>query len=115
MYKSLIISCLLLISVIGARAVDYTLPGSVHGPEAGAPGIVDNFYRFSLLAAGVLAFGAVVYGGIKYTFAAGNPSGQSEGKEWVKGALLGLVLLGGAYLVLLTINPQLVELELPTL
>lgn len=97
-----------------ASAVEFTLPGGIHGPEAGTPGFIDNFYRFSLLIAGILAFGAIVYGGIKYTFAAGNPSGQSEGKEWVKGALLGLLLLGGAYLILQTINPELVELKLPT-
>lgn len=81
-------------------------------PEGASPGeCVNNFYSFALLASGVLAFGAIVYGGIKYTFAAGNPSGQSEGKEWVKSALLGLLLLGAAGLILRTINPELVNLS----
>ncbi|MEK9180298.1 MAG: hypothetical protein AAB897_02705, partial [Patescibacteria group bacterium] len=72
---------------------------------------VQSFYNFTLLAAGALAFGAIVYGGILYTFAAGNPSKQSEGKDWVKSALLGLLLLAGAGLILRTINPALVNLE----
>ena len=63
------------------------------------------------MISGVLAFGAIVYGGIKYTLAAGNPSGQSEGKEWVKGALTGLLLLVGAYAILNIINPQLTSLN----
>ncbi|HUC02195.1 MAG TPA: hypothetical protein VMA75_04860, partial [Candidatus Paceibacterota bacterium] len=36
-------------------------------------------------------------------------------KEWIWGALLGLLLLAGAYLILNVINPQLVNLNLPTL
>ncbi|HUZ92371.1 MAG TPA: hypothetical protein VNG29_00025, partial [Candidatus Paceibacterota bacterium] len=55
------------------------------------------------------------YGGIKYTLAAGNPSKQSDGKEWVKGALYGLLLLVGAYLILNLINPQLTNCGLTAL
>jgi len=46
---------------------------------------------------------------------AGNPSGQSDAKEWIEAALLGLLLLVGAYFVLNVINPQLTTLALPTL
>jgi hypothetical protein len=78
-------------------------------------GIINQFYQFALLISGLLAFGAIVYGGIKYILAAGNPSGQTEGREWIKSALLGLLLLLGAYLVLNTINPNLTKLSLPGL
>jgi len=94
-----------------ATTVDYTIPGQ-YGKDAGAPGFIANLYSFSLLISGALAFAAIVYGGIKYVFAAGNPSGQGEGKEWVKGALLGLLLLGGAYLILRTINPNIINLKI---
>ncbi len=90
------------------------LPGT-NPASAGPEGFVSNFYQFALMIGGILAFGAIVYGGVKYTFAAGNPGGQSEGKEWVKGALLGLLLLVGAYIILKTINPDIVKLSLPTL
>ena len=81
-----------------------------------SPGeFVGGFYNFALMIGGVLAFGAIVYGGVLYAASAGNPSKQSEGKEWVKSALLGLLLLAGAYLILYTVNPNLVNLTLPTL
>ena len=86
-------------------------PGSSGTTER--PGtLVNNFYQFALSISGLLAFGAIVWGGIKYTASAGSPSGQTEGKEWITGALWGLLLLAGAYLILNTINPSIVSLEL---
>ena len=76
---------------------------------------VSGFYTFALMIGGVLAFGAIVWGGVLYAASAGNPGKQSDGKEWIKSALLGLLLLAGAYLILYTINPNLVNLSLPTL
>jgi len=81
-----------------------------------SPGaFVSGFYQFALMIGGVLAFGAIVYGGILYAASAGNPGKQSEGREWITSALLGLLLLAGAYLILYTINPNLVNLNLPSL
>ncbi|OGZ52583.1 MAG: hypothetical protein A3B25_03950 [Candidatus Ryanbacteria bacterium RIFCSPLOWO2_01_FULL_48_26] len=100
--------------------ISVNLPGTSAESATDAKGtsplvFVQQFYNFGLMMGGLLAFAAIVYGGIKYTFAAGNPSGQSEGKEWVKGALLGLLLLAAAYLILETINPSLVKPQLPNL
>ena len=94
-----------------------SVPGS-YGPTVGTGGpgaFVANFYQFALMIGGVLAFGIIVYGGIRYMTSAGNPSAQSDAKEWIQSALLGLLLLAGAYFVLNVINPQLVNLNLPTL
>lgn len=95
-----------------------TLPNSIgtySAASAGPSGFIANFYGFALLIGGILAFGAVVYGGIKYLISAGNPSAQGEGKEWIESALTGLLLLAGAYIILYTINPALVNLGLPEL
>ena len=92
------------------------MSGTNANSTSSAPGaFIANFYQFALMIGGILAFGVIVFGGIKYMASAGNPSGQTEGKEWIWGALTGLLLLAGAYLVLHTINPQLVNLNLPTL
>ncbi len=49
-----------------------------------SPGaFIANFYQFALMIGGILAFGVIVFGGIKYMASAGNPSGQTEGKEWI--------------------------------
>ena len=94
--------------------INTNIPG-VSATETNPCSAIFSFYKFALMLSGVLAFGAIVYGGIKYTLAAGNPSGQSEGKEWVKSALLGLLLLVSAYLILNVINPNLTKCTLPKL
>jgi hypothetical protein len=97
--------------------ISTSVPGT-YGAAAsgGAPGAyVADFYWFALIIGGVLAFGVVVYGGVKYMTSAGNPSGQSDAKEWVEAAILGLLLLVGVYFILSVINPQLLNLNLPSL
>ncbi len=99
-------------------AVDISpaIPGMGTITSSTPPGAyVSGFYNFALMIGGVLAFGAIVYGGILYATSAGNSSRQSEGRAWITSALLGLLLLAGAYLILYTINPNLVNLSLPTL
>lgn len=109
-----VLGFLLLAGSVFAVTISTNIPGS-NPTSAGLGGIVDGFYRFALMLSGVLAFGAIVYGGIRYTLAAGNPSGQTEGKEWIKGALTGLLLLIGAYTILNIINPDLTKLNVPGL
>ncbi len=93
------------------------IPGT--NPTTGAgtsPGaFIANFYQFALLIGGILAFGAIVFGGVKSAISAGNPSAISEARQWIWSALLGLLLLGGAYIILYTINPNLINLNLPAL
>lgn len=111
--SSLVLEAVAKIAWAQAR-IETRIPGSATPPTN--PGeFVINFYNFALMIGGILAFGVIVFGGVKYTFNAGNPSSQSDGKEWIKGALWGLGLLAGASIVLNTINPNLVNLKLPKL
>jgi formate hydrogenlyase subunit 3/multisubunit Na+/H+ antiporter MnhD subunit len=105
-------------SVLAANiTISPNLPGSLSAtPSGSSPGAyIRNFYQYALFISGFLAFAAIVYGGIKYTIARGNPSAETEAKAWIWSALLGLLLLAAAYLILFTINPNLVNLTLPTL
>ena len=96
--------------------ISTAIPGMGTLTSSTPPGAyISGFYNFALGIAGVLALGAIVYGGILYAASMGNPSKQSEGKAWIWSALTGILLLGGAYLVLYTINPNLVNLGLPGL
>ncbi|HVO28554.1 MAG TPA: hypothetical protein VMT81_01045 [Candidatus Paceibacterota bacterium] len=97
-----------------AITIGTNLPGGIP-LSAGPCGWIVNFYYFALLAAGILAFGAIVYGGLKYATSAGNASRQSEGRSWIWSALIGILLLAGAYLILYTINPGLTSCSLPLL
>jgi hypothetical protein len=99
-----------------AVTISAAIPGMTNVTTSTPPGAyVSGFYDFALMIGGVLAFGAIVYGGVLYAISMGNPSRQSEGKEWIQSALIGLLLLAGATLILKTINPDLVNLNLPTL
>jgi hypothetical protein len=112
----LIVSVAMCCSTAYAVTISTAIPGTNLNSTSSSPGaFIANFYQFALIIAGVLAFGIVVYGGIRYMTSAGNPSGASEGKEWIEAALLGLLLLAGAYFILKVVNPQLLNLNLPSL
>jgi hypothetical protein len=104
-----------LVSVAHAVTISMSIPGASTTASSTPGAWVANFYQFALMIGGVLAFGVVVYGGVKYMASAGNPSGQSDAKEWIEAALLGLLLLVGAYFILNVVNPQLTNLGLPPL
>jgi hypothetical protein len=89
-----------------------TLP-NLKVEEPGA--LINQFYNFFLIISGLLAFGTIVYGGVQRILGAGNPSKISDANEWIKNALIGLLLLFGAYIILNIINPRLVQLKLPEL
>ncbi len=102
-------------------AAAYTINPSIPGPnpatveEPNPVNIIGNFYQFALMLGGLLAFVIIVFAAIKHTVSADNPSGQSDAKDMIKQALLGLLLLAGAFIILNTINPKLTNLSLPTL
>src|SRR3990167_9921491 len=72
---------------------------------------IANFYQWALGIGGLVALGIIVFGGILYTVSAGNASKQDDAKQWITGALIGLLLLFGSYLILNTINPELTKLK----
>ena len=122
MKKGIFLFSLFFITVSGAlllpaRAdqivISSNLPG-VNATSTGPGGFVANFYQFALWIAGLLAFAVIIYGGVKYMASGGNPSAQSDAKEWIEAALIGLLLLVGAYFILKVINPQLLNLNSPT-
>ena len=92
------------------------IPGNYANTTSTSPGaFIANFYQFALLISGVLAFVVIVYGGVRSAMSAGNPSAVSEGRKYIWSALLGLLLLAGAYIILNTVNPNLLNLNLPAL
>ncbi len=115
----------LLFVLLFLRAVEFALAEGAADINVSIPNVpsvqnnpgawVGGFYQFSLMIAGLLAFGMIVYAGLRYTFAAGNPSTQSDARDQILQALLGVLLLLGAFIVLTTINPNLINLQLPGL
>ena len=78
---------------------------------------VSGIYSWSLTIVGIVAFVEIVYAGWIYLTAAGNTSKTGDAMKKISNAVLGIVLLFSSYLILNTINPDLVggSLGLPNL
>ncbi len=55
--------------------------------------VVDNFLRTGLSFLAILAVILIIYGGITYMTAAGNPDGAKKAKTIVTGAVIGLIII----------------------
>jgi hypothetical protein len=68
-----------------------------------------------MLTAGVtIATVVAMIGGIQYVLGAGSGD-VKKGKERIKNAIVGLILLAAVHLILLTVNPALIKLQVPKL
>jgi len=100
--------CLIFIT-LGAQAIDYPqIEGSVPGTTL--EGYVRYIYLFALSIVGIAALGAITFGGITYMLS-DTITSKDEAKKWIWGAISGLILALAAYLILYTINPDLVSLK----
>jgi hypothetical protein len=92
-----------------ARRLEVPLPGL---EEPTLPGYVAYFFTFVIGVAGLLAVLALVLGGVRYLTSFGNPEVMSDAKQRMFGGILGLILLTSSFLILKTINPELIIPEL---
>jgi len=72
---------------------------------------VKAFYGYGLSIAGILAAIVLMAGGILWLTSAGNDSRISQAKELIIGSVTGLVILFCSWIILNTINPDLVKLR----
>ncbi len=83
--------------------------------KAFLPAYIEYIFTWGIIIAGLLAFFALVFGGILYMTSGGNPSKISDAREQIIAGFLGLIILLSSFLILKTIDPQLVILEKPTM
>lgn len=72
---------------------------------------LNQIIRLCIIFAGVLAVVKISIGGLKY-MTTDSMNSKSEGKGEIIGAIFGLVVLAASYLILNTINPALLNLQL---
>ena len=96
-----------------ALAAETNISVGIPGPNetvgegsANPAGVIANAYQFALMIGGLMAFVMIVYGAVKYTAGGGNSTMQSDAKDRITQALLGLALLVGAAIILSTISPR---------
>jgi lipoprotein-anchoring transpeptidase ErfK/SrfK len=126
MMKKKFYFCLLLLAIsywllaIGsARAADaYILENQLINGQTSVSGPAEYiriFFIFGLGLIGIVALFAIIFGGIRYMSSGGSETGKAEGKKWIFASLSGVILLFSSYLILNTINPDLVSLKDPHL
>jgi len=69
-------------------------------------------YNYAIGIIGILAAVVLMVGGVLWIVAGGNATQIGEAKAWIGAALTGLVLALTSYLILSTVNPALVNLEI---
>ncbi|MDD4358451.1 MAG: pilin [Candidatus Pacebacteria bacterium] len=70
------------------------------------------FYEWGISLGALFAFISVVVAGFQYLTSTGDPKKIAEAQNRIKASFFGLALLLGTYLILNTINPQLVSLDI---
>lgn len=76
---------------------------------------VKYIFNFAIAFVGLIAFGVLVWSGIQYFTSAGKADVIKAAKSRFKATFLGILILLFSYLILITINPQLVIFHLPGL
>jgi len=104
---------LFVFNVWAGYELEVTLPNTPGG-EIELTDYIRQIYLIALGAVGVAALGALVYGGLLYMLSDSIDS-KDDAKKWIWGAISGLLLALAAYLILYTINPDLVGLTGPEL
>lgn len=74
---------------------------------------VKYIFNFIIIISGIIAFGALLWGGIRYLTSTGKPEELKKAKKQILAAFLGIIILLCSYLILYTINPQLVLFQIP--
>ena len=101
-------------SLAAGRELEVPIPGLLVTTLPALPDYIDAIYKFALSIIGIICLGALIYGGFRYLTSAGSPSTMNDAKDQIFSALLGLIILFSAWLILNTINPELVILGEPT-
>ena len=120
-YFSIIFLVIILLGLAGsAQAIttivkDYpelsgaTRPGEAEPGDA-LPQFIKYVFIFSLSIVGIIGLAAIVIAAFGYLTAVGNPQKAADAKDKILSALLGIILLLGSFLLLRTINPDLLRL-----
>ncbi|MFH1193828.1 MAG: D-alanyl-D-alanine carboxypeptidase family protein [bacterium] len=84
------------------------------GQLIGIPYLADYIAGVYKYAVGIVSFVAIIMimvGGLRWMTAGGNASAIGGAKEMISGAVIGLFIALGSYIVLYTINPDLVSFK----
>ena len=77
--------------------------------ERGISPLVKILIWWAFSIAGILAFAMIVYAGFQYLTSGGNTSQQKDAQERIVSAIIGIILLFAFWIILNTINPDILS------
>ncbi|MBL7058507.1 hypothetical protein ISS03_04165 [Patescibacteria group bacterium] len=72
---------------------------------------IEAVYKYGISLTGILAAMVMMFGGLIWATAGGDAGKVTEAKAWITAAISGLVLAMSSFLILQTINPELVKMQ----
>gem|GEM_PF-3192575 len=87
-----------------------SIPG-VKDAEVDISSYLKGIYNFLLSIVGIVSVVMLIIGGMKYITAAGSGGAVSSAKETIKNAILGLLLALLSYVIISTINPDVLYIK----
>lgn len=116
LFFSLLLSGLLLANGISATTNLETTYPEIQGfkpqtVKTPLPDYVKYIFNFFIATAGLIGFVALVVAGIRYLTSSGNVERLRKAKKQFIAALLGILLLLFSFLILTTINPELITFK----
>ncbi|MDP3057151.1 MAG: hypothetical protein Q8N37_01340 [bacterium] len=90
-----------------------TIPGIPPGAKVQV--YLSGLYTFLISVVGIVAMGAIVIGGARYLTSAGNPSAIEDAKHTINSAIIGLLLAISSWVIINTINPDILVLKNPAM
>jgi hypothetical protein len=72
---------------------------------------IKEIYKYAIGAVGILAAVVLMIGGIIWLTSGGNQTRVGEAKSWIGASLTGLIIALCSYLILATINPELIKIK----
>lgn len=96
---------------IPGSPVEQSVEGFARGRVKDLGGYISTIYTFLVSIVGVVAAVSMIYGGFLWMTSGGAADRAKAGQKRITDSLVGLVLAFGAYLLLNTINPDLVNFK----
>jgi len=76
------------------------------------PKYIKYIFEAAVAISGIIIFGVIVAGGMRYLTSVGSPGAMKDAQSQIFSGFFGLAVLFASYILLNTINPQLVLLEI---
>lgn len=116
-YKLLFTTLFLLLIVVSPTlaAFSYEIAGITISDKTTAAELIVYFFNIGIMIGSFLAVVMVLTSGFDYLTSSGNVSKLESAKKRLQNSTLGMVVLLGAYIILSSINPQLLTVKIDKL